>query len=113
MPFRIVDRRSSIDLMEEVEKEALKVEGTPWNRQQHTKRAKWLYQRAQLQLAKKLEVFHSIDYIDSAFVPQDETQVQEWFNDCNSRSVIPDNGARLDFGAPIKINLFLVQDLAL
>ena len=113
MPFRIVDRRSSMDLMEEVEKVLLNMGDTPWNRKQYGHRAKWLYQRAQLQLAKKLEVFHSIDYIESAFVPQDETQIQEWFNDCNSRSAIPDNGARLDFDAPIKINMFLVQDLAM
>ena len=110
MPFRIVDPLSSEQMIDLVEAEALKVPGTPWKRELHGKRAKWLYQRARLNLLAGMDDFMAIDYIESAFVPQDDMQVNEWFNVCNSRSNIPDNGARLDFTAPIKINMFLVKD---
>ena len=113
MPFRVLDNLDGEKMIDVVEKEALKIEGTPWKRNQHGKRAKWLFQRLRLNMIKNLAAFEAIDYIESAFVPQDDTPVNKWFNDCNSRSNIPDNGARLDLNSPIKINMILVQDKAM
>ena len=113
MPFRILDNMDGEKMIDVVENEALKIENSPWNRERHGNRAKWLYQRGRLNLIKNLAAFEAIDYIESAFVPQDDMPVNKWFNDCNSRSNIPDNGARLDFNSPIKINMILVQDKAM
>ena len=73
-------------------------------------RAVALYQRKQIELASKLEVFSALDHIDKSMIPRDSQSLDVWLNINNSRSLVEGNGARVDFHAPIIFDMILIQD---
>ena len=73
-------------------------------------RAVALYQRKQLELAAKTEVFKALDYIEKSNIPRDDHCLENWLNINNSRSLTEGNGARVDFHAPLIFDMIFIQD---
>ena len=77
-----------------------------------SERIPWLYNRAVMTVAGNLPVFKYFDKIQPAMVPKDSDLVKDWLNLQHTRS-LKQKGARVDFNAPIEMDICIIPDTAM
>ena len=63
-----------------------------------------------MEIAEKLPVFDYFDKIKPAMLPKDSTLVREWLNVQHQCSALRNDGARVDFKAPLEFDVCIIPD---
>ena len=79
------------------------------NIKDYSERTIWMYDRAMMKQAEKLPVFEYFDTITPAMVPKDSALVRNWLN-LQHTSALKNQGARVDFSAPLEFDVCIISD---